>query len=52
MADAFGEAGGGRLDVDAVQHLVEQKPLMPPHTRRSRNGEACQSSATVKMPAR
>jgi hypothetical protein len=25
---------------------------MPPQTRRSRIGEACQSSATVEMPAR
>ena len=24
MADAFGKAGGGRLDIHAVQHLVEQ----------------------------
>ena len=24
MADAFRKAGGGRLDIDAVQHLVEQ----------------------------
>ena len=27
MADAFGEAGGGRLDIDAVQHLVEQQAI-------------------------
>ena len=27
MAHAFGEAGGGRLDVDAVQHLVEQQAI-------------------------
>jgi hypothetical protein len=24
MADAFRKAGGGRLDIDAVQHLVKQ----------------------------
>ena len=27
MADAFGIAGGGGLDVDAVQHLVEQQAV-------------------------
>jgi hypothetical protein len=41
MADAFRKAGGGRLDIDAVQHLVEQQAVkMPPHTRRSWNGVA------------
>jgi hypothetical protein len=27
MAHAFGEAGGGGLNIDAVQHLVEQQPV-------------------------
>jgi hypothetical protein len=27
MAHAFGEAGGGRLNIDAVQHLMEQESV-------------------------
>jgi hypothetical protein len=27
VAHALGEAGGGRLDIDAVQHLVEQQAI-------------------------
>src|ERR1700724_3738432 len=27
MADALGEAGGGRLDIDAMQHLMEQHAI-------------------------
>jgi hypothetical protein len=37
-AHALGEAGGGRLDIDAVQHLVEQQPVdaapHPPQPQR------------------
>jgi hypothetical protein len=29
MAHAPGEAGGGRLDIDTVQHLVEQQAINP-----------------------
>jgi hypothetical protein len=51
MADAFGEARGGRLDIDA-SIWWKSTPLMPPHTRRNWNGVAFQSCATVKMPVR
>jgi hypothetical protein len=44
MADAFRETQGWRLNIDAVQHLVEQ--------RGSWNGVAFHSWATVEMPAR
>ena len=27
MADAFGKTGRGRLDIDAMQHLMEQKAV-------------------------
>jgi hypothetical protein len=27
VADAFGEAGGGRLNIDAMQHLMEQHAI-------------------------
>jgi hypothetical protein len=35
MTDALGKAGGGRLNIDAVQHLVKQHAIDAAHTRRS-----------------
>jgi hypothetical protein len=47
----------GQIDTGAVirpvpgeWHSAYARAPMPPHTRRSWNGDACQSSATVWMP--
>jgi hypothetical protein len=43
---AFRKPRGGGLDVDAVQHLVEEHAVdatLPPHTLRSCNGVAFHS---------
>jgi hypothetical protein len=52
VADAFGIARRGRLDVDAVQHLVKQQPVdAAPHAAQLERRSVPQLLDTPTKPA-